>query len=61
MNSLKPWVISGALMLGAGAAGVGTAVTPAVGLEQASPWIMDLEAAKTAARQSGKPIFLVFR
>ena len=61
MNPLKPWLISGALMLGVGAVGIGTAVKPGACVPETSPWLSSFETAKTIARQGGKPIFLVFR
>ena len=61
MKRMRPWLMSGALVVGAGIVGVGTAVKPAAGIPQDSPWISNYEAAQTIARQSGKPIFLVFR
>jgi hypothetical protein len=53
--------MGGALMLGIGALGGGTAIPTAAQVDEASPWMMDLELAKVKARESGKPIFLVFR
>ena len=61
MNPIKPWLMSGVLTLGIGALGVGTAMRPAVGIEETSSWLSNYETAKSVARQTGKPIFLVFR
>ena len=61
MNSMKPWLMSGALMLGVGVLGIGTAIKPAACVQDFSGWISDYEAGKAAARQAGRPIFLVFR
>ena len=61
MNRMKPWLMSGALVVGAGVGGVGTAVTPAASVPESSSWLSNYDTAKAIARQSGKPIFLVFR
>jgi hypothetical protein len=53
--------MSGTLMLGVGVLGIGTAIQPAACVEDLSGWISSYEAGKAAARQAGRPIFLVFR
>ena len=61
MRQWQPWVAGGALILGIGTVGGGTALPTMAQVQDASPWILDYPVAKSAARQSGKPIFLVFR
>jgi hypothetical protein len=61
MNVLKPWLLAGSVTLGAGMLGGGTAITPTAIAQDGANWMLDYPAAKAAARQSGKPIFLVIR
>jgi hypothetical protein len=61
MHCFKPWLVAGTLMLGVGALGGLTAVVPAASVQEEATWITDYAMAKSVARQSGKPIFLVFR
>jgi hypothetical protein len=59
--SVKRWWMGAALTLGIGTLAGGAAMqgTPSSGEE--SGWVMGYEKALTAARGSGKPVFLVFR
>ncbi|OAI48769.1 hypothetical protein AYO44_18670 [Planctomycetaceae bacterium SCGC AG-212-F19] len=59
---MNRWMMAGAVGVGAAALVLGTSAEPVSAQAKAPPgWLNDLAAAKTAARQSGKPIFLVFR
>jgi hypothetical protein len=58
---LKPWLLGSVLTLGAGFAASSAPAPPAASVQEASPWIMDYEAAKAASRKTNKPIFLVIR
>lgn len=39
----------------------GISAEPLLSKQKESPWFTDYQAAKTAARWSGKPLFVVFR
>ena len=61
ISQLKPWIIGAALTLGIGGlAGNAMAPPPTPG-QEGSPWLSSYEAAMATARESGKPVFLVFR
>ena len=55
-------LLGGALSLGLGALATGAIVAPSPLQAQGDPvWLKSYAEAQAAARQSGKPIFLVFR
>jgi hypothetical protein len=59
---MKPWQIAGALALGIGALAAGAGMQPFAAAQGGSVnWLDSWEAGQSAARASGKPIFLVFR
>jgi hypothetical protein len=58
----KAFVLGGALTFGVGAIVSTAALEPPAVQAQGEPvWLNSYAAAQTAARQAGKPIFLVFR
>jgi hypothetical protein len=55
-------LVGGALALGVGAVTLGAAAqAPVTQVKEPNTWLKSFEAAQTASRQSGMPIFLVFR
>jgi hypothetical protein len=58
---MKPWIIGAALTLGLGGLAGNATISPPAPGQEGSPWLTSYEAAMTAARESGKPVFLVFR
>ena len=60
---MKSWWVGSALALGLGAV-IGGASLDGPVLAQMQPeaqWLSDYEAARAMARQTGKPLFVVFR
>ena len=58
---MKAWQICSALMLGIGVLAGGAFIEVPARAGDGSTWLPSYEAARAAARQSEKPIFLVFR
>ena len=59
---MRPWQMGTALVLAGGALAGSAARQPAVAPAAPEPvWLSDYNTARAAARQNGKPIFLVFR
>jgi hypothetical protein len=57
----RSWMLASALVLGLGAVAGGAALEPAAIAQDGPAWLGSFPAAQAAARESGKPIFLVFR
>jgi hypothetical protein len=58
---MKPWQLCIALTLGIGTLAGSSAVRPSTAPAAGPSWISDYEAARTAARRTGRPLFVVFR
>jgi hypothetical protein len=58
---MKAWQICSALTLGVGVVAGGAFIEAPARAGDEPTWLPSYEAARAAARQSGKPIFLVFR
>ena len=60
---MKPWMTLTALAAGLGAmTGAAALLAPSeAGTSAQAAWLPSFEAARVAAREAGKPIFLVFR
>ena len=59
---MKQWQLASALALGIGALAAGAGGQPPARAQQGSvTWLDSWEAGQSAAKASGKPIFLVFR
>ena len=58
---MKPWQMGTALMLAGGALAGSAARQPAAPAAPEPVWLSDYNTAQATARQTAKPIFLVFR
>jgi hypothetical protein len=57
----RAWMLGSTLALGLGAVAAGAITEAPARAQDSTGWLGSFEAAQAAARQSGKPIFLVFR